>query len=53
MSGSMMTFGSLPPLGAALEAKYGTLPWLHAPSLLLTYPPTVEDVGVTPVDRSV
>jgi hypothetical protein len=31
-------------MGRALESKYGPLPWLHAPSLLLAYPPTVEDV---------
>ena len=36
--------GSLPPLGRELEAKYGPLAWLHAPSRLLTYPPTLEDV---------
>lgn len=30
--------GNLPPLGKALEAKYGELPWLHAPSRLRNYP---------------
>ncbi|MBL0213632.1 MAG: hypothetical protein IPQ07_07105 [Myxococcales bacterium] len=35
---------SLPPSGKALEAKHGELPWLHAPSRLMAYPPTIEDV---------
>jgi hypothetical protein len=43
-TGSRMTFGGVPPMGRAIESKYGTLPWLHAPSVLLAYPPTVEDV---------
>jgi hypothetical protein len=45
MSGSIVPSpGSLPQLGKELEARFGPLAWLHAPSLLLTYPPTVEDV---------
>ena len=33
----------LSELGHALEAKYGDLPWLHAPSRLLNYPPRMEE----------
>jgi len=35
---------SLPSLGRALEAKYGELRWLHAPSLFRMYPPDPHDV---------
>jgi hypothetical protein len=35
--------GALPPAGAALEARYGRVAWLHAPSELKVYPPTIED----------
>jgi len=35
---------SLPPLGQALEAKHGELPWLHAPSLFRMFPPDLHDV---------
>ncbi len=34
----------LPELGKELEAKFGPLPWLHAPSRMRAYPPTIEDV---------
>jgi uncharacterized protein (TIGR02996 family) len=30
----------LPPFGKELEAKYGELPWLHAPSRLRHFPPS-------------
>ena len=35
---------SLPPLGRALEEKYGKLRWLHAPSSFRMFPPTLHDV---------
>lgn len=35
---------SLPPLGRALETKYGELPWLHAASLFRIFPPDLHDV---------
>ncbi len=45
MTGQMVPgTAALPPLGQALEAKHGELPWLHAPSRLMAYPPTIEDV---------
>ena len=35
---------SLPPLGRMLEAKYGELRWLHAPSSFRMFPPNLHDV---------
>lgn len=35
---------SLPPLGRALEAKYGELPWLHAASRFRMFPPDLHDI---------
>ena len=35
---------SLPPLGEALEAKYGRLLWLHSPSEFRMFPPDERDV---------
>lgn len=35
---------ALPELGKQLEAKYGELPWLHAPSRLSNCPPSDEEV---------
>ena len=34
---------SLPPLGQELEMNYGSLPWLHGPSLFRMFPPTLHD----------
>jgi uncharacterized protein (TIGR02996 family) len=34
----------LPPLGHELEAKFGTIAWLHAPSRLRQFPPDPEGV---------
>ena len=34
----------LSELGRALEAKYGDLAWLHAPSRLVNYPPRMEEL---------
>jgi uncharacterized protein (TIGR02996 family) len=35
---------SLPQLGRMLEAKYGELRWLHAPSSFRMFPPNLHDV---------
>lgn len=35
---------ALPPVGRALEEKYGKLRWLHAPSSFRMFPPTLHDV---------
>jgi uncharacterized protein (TIGR02996 family) len=34
----------LPPFGRELEAKYGELPWLHAPSRLRHFPPPADEL---------
>jgi uncharacterized protein (TIGR02996 family) len=34
----------LPPLGKQLEAKFGYLPWLHAPSQLRHFPPLDDEL---------
>jgi uncharacterized protein (TIGR02996 family) len=34
----------LPPIGHELGTKYGELPWLHAPSRLVSYPPLMEEL---------
>jgi hypothetical protein len=45
MTGEMVP-GSweLPEAGQAIEAKHGPRAWLHAPSRMRAYPPTIEDV---------
>jgi uncharacterized protein (TIGR02996 family) len=34
----------LPPIGKELEAKYGSVPWLHGPSRLRNFPPKMEEL---------
>jgi hypothetical protein len=42
MSGDPIATGTLPERGRQLEAKYGKRAWLHAPSELPDFPPTIE-----------
>ena len=35
---------SLPEAGQRLESRYGTRPWLHAPTLLRHFPPSEEEL---------